>query len=65
MKIGNFTFQNRKWYYRDNQLANPAIIAWKCIWYIPLFTTLAIFAILASIFNLDISEFKRVWKNNH
>lgn len=64
MKIGNFTFEKRKWYYKNMQLSNPIVIAWKCIWYIPLLFSIAIVAILAAIFNLDISEVERVWKNN-
>lgn len=61
MKIGKFTFQNRKWYYNELQLANPIVIIWNCIWIIPLIITLTIFALTVAIAKLDISEFKRIW----
>lgn len=64
MQMGKFTFQNRKWYYNDRQLANPFIIIWKIIWFIPVIVSLTIFAFIVTVFSMDISEFERVWKEH-
>lgn len=64
MQIGNFIFKNRKWFYNNRQLANPIVIIWKLIWVIPFYITLAILAVIAALFNFDISEIERVWTDN-
>lgn len=64
MQIGKLTFQNRKWYYNDRQLANPFVIIWKTIWFIPVIVSLIIFAFIVTIFSMDISEFERIWKEH-
>jgi hypothetical protein len=64
MQIGKFTFKDRKWFYNDRQLANPIVIIWKFLWIIPVYVSLAAFAVTVALFNLDVGELERVWKDN-
>lgn len=62
MQIGKFTFQKRKWYYKDRELANPLVIIWRIIWLIPKLVSVAVYACIVTIYSLDVSEFERVWE---
>lgn len=64
MKIAKLEIKNWRWYYNSRELANPIVIIWKCIWVIPFFAAIALAGIFSALFNWDIGEIERVWKDN-
>ncbi len=62
MQIGKLNI--RKWTYANRELANPILICWKLILYIPLIISLTIFSGLIGLFNLDFEHAIDTFKEN-
>lgn len=62
MQIGKLNI--RKWTYANMKLANPILICWKLILYIPLIISLTIFSGLIGLFNLDLDSAIDTFKEN-
>ena len=61
MKLWNFTFEKRRWFWKGRELAHPLLLAWKLIWYVPFFVSVLVCASIAAIFELDLDVFQDVY----